>query len=55
LNFSNGIYFTTEVDGIFYSSNNGLDWSTFNTGLTDLAVNFIADYQSTLICGIQTE
>ncbi len=47
-------YFTTVSNGIFCTLNGGIVWDQINTGLTDLHVNTIAFFDTTLVCGTQS-
>jgi hypothetical protein len=52
LNFyNNGIYVGTINNGIYHSLDNSLTWNSLNIGLTDLVINAITNYDTTLICG----
>jgi hypothetical protein len=48
---NNKLYVSTEENGIQFSDNNGTTWNEINTGLTDLEVNIVSTFDSTLICG----
>ena len=45
------LYASTSNNGILYSPFNGSNWSSFNLGLTDLSVNVVSKYESTIVCG----
>lgn len=49
------LYITTASDGILRTQNGGSDWDEMNTGLTDLHVNTISYFDTTLVCGTQSD
>ncbi|HNW88922.1 MAG TPA: T9SS type A sorting domain-containing protein [Bacteroidales bacterium] len=51
LAYNFGMYIGTTGDGVYYSSDNCVHWSSLNMGLTDLKINVLANYDSTLLCG----
>jgi photosystem II stability/assembly factor-like uncharacterized protein len=49
------LFITTASDGILRTQNGGIDWDEINTGLTDLHVNTISYFDTTLVCGTQSD
>ena len=48
---NNNIYIGTNGNGVYYSTDNGVNWSSLNTGLNDLNINTLEVFDSTLLCG----
>lgn len=51
LKLDNKYFVGSSSNGIVYSVDNGLNWNVINSGLSDLNVTAISLYDSTLICG----
>lgn len=51
----NILYITTSGAGIYYSTNNGSKWESFNNGLNDLDVNCVEKADKTLVCGTYSD
>lgn len=49
-------YYTgTDNNGVFYSIDNGANWNSLNTGLTDLSITTLSDFDTTVVCGTNTK
>lgn len=51
LKVNNQYFVGSSSNGIVYSFDNGLNWNAINSGLSDLNITAISLYDSTLICG----
>lgn len=55
LAYNFGMYIGTTGNGVCFSSDNCINWSSLNIGLTDLKINVLANYDTTLLCGTNAE
>ncbi len=55
LEVNNQYFVGSYSNGIVYSTDNGLVWNAINSGLSDLNVTVISLYDSTLICGTNSD
>ncbi len=55
LQWNSQLFITTAEDGILFTADHGLTWYSMNNGLTDLALNTIALYDTALLCGTRTK
>jgi hypothetical protein len=55
LAYNFGMYIGTTGNGVYYSLDNCVHWSSLNVGLSDLKINVLANYDSTLLCGTNTD
>jgi len=55
LKYNNGMYISTMSNGIYYATGNLAIWNSINSGLTDLGINALEIFDTTLICGTKTK